>query len=81
MTDKEKLDLCCGCRSDFYNDKNPYGIKRCWFFGRAEKVTRTKVGYWQNPPYKWNPQSTLSCHEPIGMVWIKKHDPRIAEDA
>lgn len=79
MTESEKLKLCVGCRNDFYNDKNPHGVKRCWFLGRAEKVKRTKVGIWQNPPYQWQPQSTLSCHEPQGMTWIKQDDPRIKE--
>lgn len=79
MTDADKLKLCSGCRDDFYNDHNPYGVKRCWSLDSAQPVVKTMVGVWQNPPYTWRPQTTLSCHRPDGSVWINSDDVRIRE--
>jgi len=73
MSEKTK-SLCYGCRQDYYNHNAEGG---CWMFPSAVVVELTKVGVWQNPPYKWNPKETLSCHEPDGSVWIKQDDPRI----
>ena len=68
--------MCSGCYNDFYNQTRSDG---CWHFVSAKIVDRTKVGIWQNPPYVWKPQTTLSCHDPNGSVWIKQDDPRIKE--
>ena len=76
MTDKTK-SMCSGCRDDYYNHNCPDG---CWCFATAKVVERTKVGVWQNPPYSWQPQATLSCHSPDGSVWIKEDDVRIAQE-
>ena len=43
---------CSGCRNDFYNDKNPYGIKECWHLKKAKVVWRIPIGLWENPPYR-----------------------------
>ena len=43
--------FCNGCRNDFYNDKNPYGIKECWSLKTAKVVWRIPVGHWEDPPY------------------------------
>ena len=75
MTEKSK-SMCVGCRDDYYNHNQPDG----WLcFATAKVVERTRVGTWQNPPYRWTPQETLSCHSPEGSVWIKDDDPRIKE--
>lgn len=34
---------CIGCRDDFYNGKNPYGIPECWMLKDAEIVTRFRL--------------------------------------
>ena len=75
MTNKTK-SMCSGCRDDFYNHNRPGG---CWRFLEAKVLARTRVGIWQNPPYRWSPQATLSCHSPEGSVWIKEDDPRIKD--
>ncbi len=74
-------ELCIGCRDDFYNGKNHLGIKECWMYKTASIVSRTRVGIWQNPPYQWQPQATLSCHQPDGSVWMKSDDVRIRKEA
>lgn len=40
---KPTKSQCVGCRDDFYNDHNPYGVKECWGFKSARVVN--KVGY------------------------------------
>jgi len=66
--------LCVGCEDDYYNHNQEGG---CWGYDKATVVTRMKVGIWQNPPYKWIPRETLSCHNPKGGIFIKEDDPRI----
>lgn len=81
MTKREKMGLCHGCRNDFYNGKNDLGVKECWNLETATSVRRTMVGIWQNPPYKWDAQQTLSCHMPDGgTTWIKREDVRLIEN-
>ena len=71
----EARPLCVGCHNDFYNHDLHDG---CWYFDSAQIVQRTQVGTWQEPPYTWSPEATLSCHTaPMGRHWIKKDDPRI----
>ena len=65
-------NLCAGCR----NDTKEGG---CWLLKTAQPVQRTLVGYNQNPPYTWHPQTVYNCHEPSGQVWIKQDDIRIAK--
>lgn len=79
MTKDEKKHLCRGCRDDFYNHQgsNIALGGECWMLEKAKPVERTMVGVWQNPPYSWRPQTTLSCHHPEGSVWINRDDVRI----
>jgi len=49
VTESEKLQHCIGCRDDFYNDKNPIGVKRCWGLKTAKMVTRFRIGTWTKP--------------------------------
>lgn len=44
--DKSK---CVGCVDDFYNDKNPLGVKQCWSLDQAQLVTRYRIGTWTKP--------------------------------
>ncbi len=34
---------CRGCEDDFYNGKNPYGVKQCWMLKDAKLVTRFRL--------------------------------------
>ena len=81
MDAKQKLKLCRGCRDNYYNQPGNSDTGRCWMLDSAEPVTRMNVGFWQNPPYYWNPEQTLSCHHPEGSVWIKREDCRVKEKA
>lgn len=74
---KKTRELCNGCHDDFYNGKNPHGVKACWSFERAKIVEHMHVGTRQNPPYKWKPRKGLSCYHPEGGVMITRDDPRV----
>lgn len=79
MDKAEKLTYCNGCHQDFYNHRD--GMEKCWSLKTAKVVRRTMVGTWQNPPYQWKPQATLSCHTaPDGMTWIDRDDVRLADN-
>ena len=71
--------MCVGCRNDFYNGKNPPGVKTCWSFKGARVVERIRVGTWQSPPYKWRPHKTLNCYHCEGGVLLGRNDPRVVE--
>ena len=78
MDKAEKRTLCYGCRNNYYNLPGNSTTGECWMLKTAKPVERTRVGVWQNPPYRWNPATTLSCHTPENSTtWIEKTDVRI----
>jgi hypothetical protein len=77
MTEAEKRQMCRGCRDDYYNQPGNSTDGKCWCLESAKVVQRIKVGIWQNPPYEKRLQTTLSCHNPKGMAWIKEDDCRV----
>lgn len=42
---------CGGCQDDFYNGKNPYGVKECWMRKDAKLVSRKLIPIDLAPPY------------------------------
>ena len=62
-------DLCCSCENDLYNH-SPHG--GCWMYSSATVVTRTAVGTWNRPPYRWQPVKVLSCFHRNGMHWLPR---------
>lgn len=76
----DKKNLCRGCHNDFYNQPGNSTTGECWHLQSATVVERTKIGVWQNPPYRWQPRQTLSCHMPDGERWIGPDDCRIAKE-
>jgi hypothetical protein len=73
-TTADKLKLCSGCRDDFYNDKNPLGVKRCWSFRSARVVRRWTIGWWTSPlsPRAYQEVKTLDCHHEPGQMAFQK---------
>ena len=65
---------CSGCRNDFYNDKNPYGVKRCWSLDKAKMVTRFKLSVhtpmWFREAYK--KVRVPNCYHSQGYVYCKE---------
>ena len=80
MTKKDRKKLCSGCHQNYYNQAGNSDTGECWMLAGSKVVTRTSVGTWQNPPYEWTPQETLSCHSPEGRHWIDRDDCRLVEN-
>ena len=74
---KKSLDMCRGCRDDFYNDKNPYGVKRCWLFKDARVVTRWSIATWTMPtqPGAFTEVVVLNCRHGDGLHYADKLPP------
>jgi hypothetical protein len=70
MTETQKLKMCSGCRNNFYNGNNPYGVKRCWSLDNAEVVKRKRVHINQVPPWTQEPIKVLSCFHQQGYVFV-----------
>ena len=45
------LKYCKGCRNNFYNGNNPFGVAKCWSREDAEVVWRVRIGNFESPPY------------------------------
>lgn len=74
MLKSEKLAHCLGCRDDFYNDKNPIGVKECWGLKTAKLVTRYRIGTWTRPtePGAFTKCRVLSCYHAKGEHYYEK---------
>ena len=69
MIKEEKLEHCMGCKQNFYNLKNSYGINECWNLSSAELVLKKKIALTQIPPWKQKPIKVLSCYQQKGYVF------------
>jgi hypothetical protein len=67
--DKSK---CIGCRDDFYNGKNPLGVKECWMLKSAELVTRFRIGTWTRPtePGAFTKVKVPTCYSAKGYSYF-----------
>jgi hypothetical protein len=68
----KSVNLCAGCRDDFYNGHNPYGVKQCWSFPKATVEKRLMIPVDLRPPY--DPKSArwaLSCYHPERVCNVK----------
>ena len=61
---------CIGCKDDFYNGKNEYGIDTCWSLESAEFVRRVVVHINQVPPYLQEPETVPSCYRKQGYSCV-----------
>lgn len=63
---------CDGCRDDFYNGKNQYGVKRCWMLEKAELAPRLLIHVDQAPPYlRTKPVQVPTCYKKDRHVTVK----------
>ncbi len=67
------VERCSGCRNDFYNGNNEYGVKQCWFLETAKLIKRKEVHINQVPP--WNQKAKLlpSCYHKPQHVYVDKN--------
>jgi hypothetical protein len=70
VTKKGKLEMCIGCEDNFYNGNNPYNIKECWNLGKAQIVSKEKIGINDVLPWKHTPTNVLSCRREKGYVFV-----------
>lgn len=73
MTKSEKRKHCSGCREDFYNGSNPYGIKECWNLKSARLVWKKQIHINQVPPWKQKPIKVLNCYGCHNYVFVDKN--------
>lgn len=64
-------NMCSGCKDNFYNGNNTYGIKECWNYKNARVVKRLRVGIWDKPPYSHKPIKVLSCYSEKGYAFLE----------
>lgn len=67
----KSISLCSGCRDNFYNGNNPYGVPRCWHFESAKVVKRMMIPVDMRPPYLFEPEWVLSCYHPERTCNVK----------
>lgn len=71
MTNEEKRrKYCGGCRDNFYNNNNPYGIQRCWCLDTAKVVWKKRVSIHQYPPWNQKAIRVLDCRHEDGYVFV-----------
>lgn len=70
MDKDKKLQYCQGCKDNFYNGNNPYGIKECWCLQGARVVWRKEVHVDQRPPWKQGAIRVLECYKRPRYVYI-----------
>lgn len=64
---------CLGCRDDFYNGKNQYGIAACWRLEDAQMVKVKEVPIDQTPPWTQAPISKPNCYSRPGFVYVSEN--------
>lgn len=62
---------CVGCRENFYNGDNPFGIVECWSLKDAVLISRKEVPVDQRPPWTQGPVMKPSCYRRKGYVYVK----------
>lgn len=67
-------DACRGCEDDFYNDRNPLGVKRCWHVDTAQIVTKYRIGTWTTPttPGAFTRVRVPGCYRKKGQHYCEK---------
>ena len=65
---------CVGCIEDFYNGKNPPGVKECWMLKDAKVMARFSISI--NAPMgaraNYIPEKRPSCYRASGVVYLNK---------
>ncbi|MDD5651708.1 MAG: hypothetical protein PHF86_15035 [Candidatus Nanoarchaeia archaeon] len=62
---------CAGCRDNFYNGNNEFGVMKCWHLENAKVQWKIQVGVWENPPYlNKRKQRVASCYQGNGIIFI-----------
>jgi hypothetical protein len=62
---------CTGCRDNFYNGNNGFGIQECWHLETAKVVLRRRVGMNDVPPWTATPEKLPNCYSASGYVFVE----------
>jgi len=63
---------CAGCRDDFYNGQNPYGVTECWSLKTAKLAKYLQISIDQPPPYNAKRLVKLpTCYNKPRFVKVK----------
>lgn len=63
---------CIGCKDNFYNGNNEYGIQECWCLKDATLEKRLLIPTDMRPPYNAKMLSTVpSCYRKKGYATVK----------
>lgn len=69
-----KKSHCIGCRDNFYNGNNPYGISRCWLLEKAKLITRYRLSI--NTPMNqksgYLKEKLPNCYTENGHIFLKE---------
>ncbi len=72
MSRKPTKKDCVGCRDNFYNGNNEYGIQECWSLESATLEPRFLIHRDLPPPYKGEPLRMVpSCYKKQDFVTVK----------
>lgn len=71
---------CIGCEQDFYNDKNPYGVKQCWSVPNAKIISVIPLSIDQPSPEDFVREQVKrgkkelrpNCYQRKRMIYVKK---------
>lgn len=61
---------CIGCRDNFYNGNNEYGITECWSLKTAKLMKRKRVPMSQRPPWNQPAETLPNCYRQEGYVIV-----------
>jgi len=71
LSKKDKLRYCLGCEDDFYNGKNPYGVKECWNLEDAKVEWKKEVHVDERPPWEQKARRFLNCYRKKRFAYVK----------
>ena len=61
---------CNGCRDNFYNGNNEYGVKECWNLKNSKLVMRKQVHINQVPPWRQRARKFPDCYRVSQFVFV-----------
>ena len=61
---------CSGCRDNFYNGNNEYGVKECWNLKNAKLVMRKQIHINQVPPWNQKARKFPDCYRVPQFVFV-----------
>ena len=65
-TIKPKKSMCSGCRNNFYNGNNEYGVQECWSFKHAKVCDKEAYpSIYATSAERRKYKKTLTCYHSV----------------